>query len=153
MARKSTLSLDLLRSDFPDLKFEVEEVFRWDPVGRIVSLDWRGRPGNKSALLGLHELAHAVLLHKDYNYDIELVRMESEAWEKVKVDFCGRYGVKWDEDLAQGELDSYREWLHRRSLCPVCGRSGWQSGDNRYRCVCENSWGVNKEKFKRTYRK
>lgn len=153
MARKSTLLLDSLKSDFSELKFETTEGFKWDAASGTVFLGWKGRVGQKNALLGLHELAHAVLKHEDYEYDIELVRMEAEAWERVKTDFCDRYGVIWDEELAQGEIDTYRDWLYKRSLCPTCGRNGWQSGKNKYRCVCGYSWGVNEDKFKRIYRK
>lgn len=123
-----------LREDFPGVVFEVGERFMFrPPVTVFYSPDFEGLPGNKIALLTLHEAAHAVLKHKDYDEDIQLLKMESEAWERVK-EFCAMYDVVWDEDFVQDRLDSYRDWLHARSLCPVCQVSGYQDEQLNYHC-------------------
>lgn len=63
--------------------------------------------------------------------------MEREAWEKAR-ELCERYGVEYDEEVVEAELDSYREWLHKRSRCPKCGLTRYQGGDGKYRCPeCE----------------
>jgi lipopolysaccharide biosynthesis regulator YciM len=35
-------------------------------------------------------------------------------------------------------LDTYRDWLHRRSACPECGLTRYQTVDGRWHCPgCE----------------
>ncbi|MDR3298022.1 MAG: hypothetical protein LBT19_01430 [Candidatus Nomurabacteria bacterium] len=136
--------IERLRRDFAGLVFEEGEVFMFRPPCEIYyNVNYLGLPCDKIALLTLHEAAHAVLKHKDYDYDIELVRMEAEAWERSK-GLCKEYDVEWDEDFVQDRLDSYRDWIHERSLCPVCGVAGWQDEEGfRYRCpMCERVFGA-----------
>lgn len=94
----------------------------------------------------LHELGHALLGHVDFRTDVDRVRMEREAWEKARALWDGyreRYGEAWqmdyDEEYVETAMDSYRDWLHRRSKCPVCGETRYQTADGQYHCVfCEN---------------
>lgn len=134
-----------LRADFPGLVFEVGEIFMFRPPNKIFyNPDFEGLPYDKIALLTLHEAAHAVLEHKDYDEDIELLKIETAAWERAK-SLCANYVVAWDEDFVQDRLDSYRDWLHLRSLCPVCGVSGYQVGAS-YRCpMCGGLWVAHKK--------
>ncbi|MFV0485122.1 MAG: hypothetical protein ACK5MU_02775 [Candidatus Saccharimonadales bacterium] len=131
-----------LREDFPGLIFEVGDDFKFSPPRTICyNPSFRGLPHNKIALLTLHEAAHAVLEHKDYDEDIELLKIEAAAWERAK-QLCANYKVRWDEDFVQDRLDTYRDWVHSRSLCPACEISGYQDNGLRYHCaMCGKIWG------------
>lgn len=58
------------------------------------------------------------------------------------------------EDHIQDCLDSYRDWLHKRSLCPDCRLSSIQTDAHTYTCVfCHKKWRVTAERFCRPYRR
>jgi hypothetical protein len=92
----------------------------------------------------LHELGHALLDHKDFIQDIELLHIERDAWEKAR-QLAPQYKVKIDDDLIETALDGYRDWLHARSLCPRCHQTGLQDSQTLdYYCVnCNARWQVN----------
>jgi hypothetical protein len=55
-----------------------------------------------------------------------------------------RYRVAYDDNLIEDALDTYREWLHARSLCPTCGLTGLQTKTSTYVCMnCRCSWRPN----------
>ena len=63
--------------------------------------------------------------------------MEVEAWEEAKK-LCAKYKIAIDEDLIEGELDTYRDWLHQKSRCPLCGLTRFQTPDGAFHCPkCE----------------
>ncbi len=130
--------LTRLRTDFPDLVFEPGERFLFHPPRTIHYV--KKSPDEYSALLLLHELGHALTGKYDYHQDIELIQIESEAWAKSR-ELCRKYHVKFDEDFAEANLDSYRDWLHANSLCPNCQINGYQDLDGRYHCpLCNKKW-------------
>jgi hypothetical protein len=141
--REIKLLINRLREDFPGLVFERGEEFRFSPPGTVYYCESFGdASANEIALLTLHEAAHGLLEHKDYDEDVLLLKMECAAWERVK-SMCGGYGVEWDEEFVEERMDSYRDWLHARGLCPVCGVSGWQDARLAYHCaVCGREWEV-----------
>ena len=124
-----------LRKDYPWLRFRMGKKFTFRPARTVVV---EQNCGEKCAkLLLLHEVGHALCEHKNYRTDAERVKMEREAWEKAR-ELCERYGVEYDEEVVEAELDSYREWMHKRSRCPKCGLTRYQGRDGRYRCPeCE----------------
>jgi hypothetical protein len=79
--------------------------------------------------------------------------MEVAAWEYAK-ELAKRYGVSIDEDHVQDCLDSYRDWLYKRSICPACGtKSIQQDQELQYQCFnCRSMWGVAASRFCRPYR-
>jgi len=92
----------------------------------------------------LHELAHALLEHASFSLDIELLRQEREAWDMVRKTLAPLYDVRHDEELAQDALDTYREWLHSRSICPNCRLTSLQTKTSTYVCInCRRSWRPN----------
>jgi len=141
----STLSLlPSLKKDFPQLLFTPGARYAWSPDVRTVYYD-ESDPENTGLLL--HELAHGLLDHHDYSKDIELVAMESAAWDKARQIAPG-YNVQITDDTVQDTLDTYREWLHARSTCPECEATGYQSGKNTYTCVaCSHAWRVNEARL------
>lgn len=141
MAKTNSLVLKLVK-DFPDIHFENGDDFYWSPTSKTIVM---GTISSQSDLLTLfHEVAHAVLDHEYFSRDIELLKIEREAWEYVKATLAPRYDIAFDEDHCETMIDSYRDWLHARSTCPLCATSGIQTSDDTYRCLgCNHNWRVN----------
>jgi len=132
-----------LRTDFPQYTFTPDAMFRWSPDDQTVFYD--DTSGNQAALL--HELSHALLGHKKYTKDIQLLEMERDAWERAR-GLGPTYGVAIDEAAIQDSLDTYRDWLHARSTCPNCQATGIQSKKSLYSCIaCGTSWRVNEARI------
>ena len=126
--------LDRLKKDFPALVFKKGKRFTFKPPKTIIV----GPDEANWDLLLLHELGHALLRHEDYDVDIKRLKMEMEAWEKAR-ELAALYGVEYDEEVVQVELDTYRDWLHQKSRCPVCGLTRFETPDGQYHCPrCEN---------------
>lgn len=138
-----------LKSDNPDLTFIEAEHFSWSAQENAIS--YKADDPHADALL-LHEISHAHLKHADYSRDVELLRMETDAWEAAKK-LASSYGSSVDEDTAEDNLDTYREWLHARSTCPACSATGYQTGRIGYTCpACTHSWQVNEARSCRLQR-
>lgn len=133
--------LSRLRADYPNIQFVVGDDFKWsDGVRQLMVAEEDGSNG----LYTLHELAHALLGHASYTFDIELLRHEREAWDYVRRALAPSYDVTLDEALIEEALDTYRQWLHARSLCPTCKLTGLQTKTSTYVCVnCRCSWRPN----------
>lgn len=85
----------------------------------------------------LHEVGHALSKHNNYVADVERLKMEREAWEKAR-ELCDKYGAVYDEGLVEVELDTYRDWLDKRSRCEKCGLTRYQTKNGSYHCPkCE----------------
>lgn len=141
----STLSLlPKLIQDYPELSFATGNRYSWSPDAHTVFYD-ASDPQNVNLLL--HELAHGLLGHHDYSKDVELIAMETEAWDKA-LQLATLYEVNIANDTVQDTLDTYREWLHARSSCPTCEATGYQSGKYEYTCVaCTHVWRVNEARL------
>ena len=118
-----------LKKDYPDLRFKNGRKFAFRPPKTI--LLGPEEPNYKALIL--HEVAHALCGHKNFKIDIERIKMECEAWEKAK-ELAERYGIEIDEEMIQKELDTYRDWLHQKSRCRLCGLTRFQTTDGRYHC-------------------
>lgn len=140
-----------LQADFPQFQFQAGNQFKFQPDKQIVVY----QPQTEQAeLLLLHELAHALLQHTDYRFDIELVKMETDAWEYTKNQLLPHYQVAIDADLIDETLETYRDWLYQRSCCPKCGSVGSQTADLSYKCLeCSARWRPNDAKFTALRRK
>ena len=126
--------LERLERDYPDFRFREGKKFAFRPPRTIIL----GPDEPFSELLTLHEVSHAICKHRDFRMDVERLKMENEAWDKAR-ELAEYYGIEVNEDLIQGELDTYRDWLHQKSRCPVCGLTRFQTPDSRYHCPrCEN---------------
>jgi hypothetical protein len=100
----------------------------------------------------LHELGHALLDHQSYENDVNLLQKEAEAWEKAVI-VAKSYGMTIDQEHIQNCLDTYRDWLHKRSTCPTCSSHGLQQNKALYRCLnCQGAWKVSSARFCRPYR-
>lgn len=142
--------LNKLKTDFPNVKFKQSERFQWSPedktiyyMGYVKDSDWSL----------LHEAGHMLCKHKNYSNDLGLLRMEVEAWEKARK-LARKYGHEIDEKHIDKCLDTYRDWIHKRSSCPQCTQAGVETAACHYKCInCGNRWKVSSERFCRTYRK
>lgn len=132
-------TLKKLKESYPEIRFEPADTFFWSPSTRTVFY-----ADNGEETLLLHEVAHAVLGHKEYRRDIELLGMEREAWDYAISNLSNSFGVPIDIDSTENLLDTYREWLHARSICPHCDSTGLQTDKRNYYCpACTSSWRVN----------
>ena len=133
-----------LAAAYSDITFIEGDEFMWSPTKRTVTFNSSEPSG--SALL-LHELGHAVLGHANYSRDVELIAMEVDAWQQART-LASTYSVTLNEDHIEDHLDTYREWLHARSLCPQCNATGLQSNTRQYRCLaCTHEWRVNEARI------
>lgn len=124
-----------LRQDYPNLVFKSGKRFMYRPPRTVIfeqSSD-TGPAHDEACLQLLHEVGHAVLQHRDYQVDIDRIKMERAAWEQAR-QLCAHYNIYYDEEFAEAELDTYRDWLHKRSLCKRCGLTCYQLESGRYRC-------------------
>jgi hypothetical protein len=136
----STHLLPKLEKDFSAFHFTPATEFRWSPDEMTIYYDEQARDDPTL----LHELAHAVLDHKEYVKDIGLIELERDAWEYARNTLAPAYDVVIEEDVIQDSLDTYRDWLHARSTCPRCDATGLQIKKSDYRCIaCGSTWRVN----------
>lgn len=145
-------TLNRLKRWFPDLVFREGGVFCWSPETREViynpASDERTAPWSL-----LHEASHALLNHTTYGTDFELLRLELTAWERAK-ELARKLDIVIDENHVQDCLDSYRDWIYARSICPRCSTKSLQQNDLRhYYCFnCHEVWQVTPSRFCRAYR-
>jgi hypothetical protein len=127
--------LETLKVDYPNYTFKSGKKFAFTSPRTIVI----GPEQPSYDLLILHELAHAILGHKRYTQDIQRIKMERNAWDYVRTSLCKKYNISWNQNFAESELDTYRDWLHRKSLCPTCHLTRVQTPDGIYHCpFCNN---------------
>jgi predicted Zn-ribbon and HTH transcriptional regulator len=143
-----------LATDFPQLKFAAGHSFYYSPGTHEIFYRAASRASVADKWSLLHEVSHAALGHASYATDLELVQLEVAAWEKA-CNLAKKYDLKIDEDYKQDCIDTYRDWLYRRSVCPNCGTQNLQSDIGRqYQCFnCHSEWHVSNSRFSRPYRR
>jgi Domain of unknown function (DUF955). len=144
-----TLLKNLTR-DYPSLTFKAGAEFYWSPKEQIVY--HRGSRRRSDAWTLLHEASHGILQHKTFKSDYELLQLELAAWEKAR-ELAKHYSITIDLDHIEDCLDTYRDWLHKRSLCPGCGMKSLQEDSTTYSCFnCNEKWRVSSSRLCRPYR-
>lgn len=125
------------------LEFQPSSDFSWQFKTKTIHFN----PADPMLIpLLLHEYSHALLGHDKYTRDIELLKIEREAWDQATT-ISATYGVSIDADFVEDTLDTYRDWMHSRSLCPTCSSTGLQTGPGEYNCLaCHHTWRVNQAK-------
>ena len=140
-----------IKKDFPDIDFIEAESSSWSPKHASVSYSKKSSFELSASSL-LHEIGHMMAKHSDYQQDIQLLIMESEAWQKA-LRLAKKYRINIDKDHVEDCLDTYRNWLHKRSACPNCTMTGSQKNRTTYNCLnCLKQWNVSKSRFCRAYR-
>ena len=138
--------------NFPDQTFIAGRYFMWSPSSKTITFDERRLGSNNGRLALLHEIGHARLGHRIYKYDMELLRMEMEAWDVAR-QLAPALGVSINEDHISSTIASYDEWLTKRATCPDCGNFSLQRGRDAYACfACGAQWVVNWRKDRRVKR-
>jgi hypothetical protein len=144
--------IDSILTDFSHIKFVEDKIYYWSPKDQEIHYR-KESISEADAWRLLHEIGHAVLDHKRFRLDIDLVQLEIAAWEEAKK-ISSKYDLIISEDHIQDCLDTYRDWLYRRSICPNCMNTSLQDSSNSYSCYnCNNSWKVSASRTCRTYRK
>jgi hypothetical protein len=141
-----------LKAEFPGLHFTAGRQFCWSPETGEIFYEAKAR-GKQAVWSLLHETGHALLDHRSYQADFELLRLEIAAWERAR-QLAADLGTPIDEDHIQNSLDTYRDWLYKRSICPNCTTKCLQQSDFiHYRCFnCHTVWKVTANRFCRAYR-
>ena len=123
-----------LSLDYPKFVFKESSRFSFRPPKTInYSLS-----DDHFALQSLHELGHALSGHRSFDKLVQRLKMEREAWEKAR-SLAPKYHISWDEDYAEDQLDTYRDWLHQKSKCPSCGQTRYQNKAGIWLCPnCDN---------------
>jgi hypothetical protein len=139
-----------LQQDYPDVVFRIGDAPCWSPRNRQVIYTIE----RTHSIAGLfHELAHAHLKHEGYASDLDLLAKEVSAWETART-LAHTYDIIIDAEHVEDCLDTYRDWLHKRSTCPRCHMNGLQHDSGRYNCInCDHSWRVSTSRFCRPYRR
>ncbi|MDO4870922.1 MAG: hypothetical protein Q3996_02385 [Candidatus Saccharibacteria bacterium] len=133
--------INQLRNDYPRFVFLAGENFLFHSSEQQIFYIPDGE-----AIFLIHELAHALLQHHDYKFDIELLKIESEAWDLTK-ELANKYKLDITENEINDAIDSYREWLDTRSRCPKCNSIGFQKKTGVYCCLeCQSEWRPNSAK-------
>lgn len=141
---------DQIMTDFNTIKFIPSDKFSWSPEDNVVFFN--GSSSNSEWSL-LHEVGHVQCRHNNYASDLGLLKMEVEAWQKAR-QLAKKYAINIDESHIDKCVDSYRDWLYRRSSCPNCTQAGVEKTLGQYICInCKNQWKVTAEKFCRVYRR
>jgi len=138
--------------DFPEFSFVAGGYNMWSPAGRTITYDAK-RLGSNTGKIGLiHELGHALLGHRIYKYDMELLAMELDAWDVAR-QLAPRYRLRINESHIAQCIATYDEWLSKRATCPDCRNFSLQKGRDQYQCfACGASWQVNWRKDRRVKR-
>jgi hypothetical protein len=139
-----------LKGKYPDIAFVQGDTAQWSSTKRQIIYVADTRPESVWALL--HELGHALLGHDSYASDVELLQKEAAAWANACSIALG-YKLQIDLEHIEACLDTYRDWLHKRSTCPDCSAQGLQQSKELYSCFnCQATWKVTEHRFCRPYR-
>lgn len=137
--------LKQVKKDFPHIHFKPAQGFWWSAASATIYTDLEAEHNQEFTL---HELSHALLGHNRYERDVELLKLERDAWEYAKNNLATKYKVFISENIIQDNLDTYRHWLHARSTCPECETIGVQTRERHYQCIsCNHKWRVNEARL------
>lgn len=145
--------MDTIIEDFPQFEFIPGRIFMWSPHNHAIVYDNRRMKANDGKIALVHEIGHALLGHRIYKYDLQLVQMELDAWDVAR-ELATRYSLRIDEAHIARCIDSYDEWLTKRATCPDCNNFSLQRGRDEYGCfACGSIWQVNWRKDRRVTRR
>lgn len=146
-----TQLIEQLKVVYPGLSFKESSQASWSAAKQQVTYCAAAK-GEKEIWGVLHELGHALLGHADFESDIDLLNKELQAWDKA-LELAKEYGIVIEQDHIQDCLDTYRDWLHKRSACPDCLSHGLQRNKGLYHCPnCGSAWRVTNDRLCRPYR-
>lgn len=130
-----------LATNYPEITFSPGNAAHWSADTQTVYYDL-SEPHADWVLL--HETSHGLLSHSQYTRDIELVRIERQAWNYAASTLAPKFGIQIDSAFIEAQLDTYRDWLHIKSTCPSCQSNGYESLKHHYACLhCGANWRTN----------
>lgn len=140
---EKTIWLKTLRDHCPGITFvEQSDTFHWSP--RSASVHVAALDTERDLITLLHETGHALAEHTTYTQDIQLLKLERQAWEIARERLAPLFEIEISDEIIEEALDSYRDWLHARSICPECHANGVQQDETHYQCLaCLTVWKVN----------
>ena len=145
--------MEAITKDFPQFTFVPGNFFMWSPQGKAIHYDTRRKKTNEGKIALVHEVGHALLGHRLYKYDMELIKMEMDAWDMVRR-LAPKYNLYVDEEHIARCIATYDAWLTKRATCPDCQNFSLQKGRDEYGCfACGSIWEVNWRKDRRVTRK
>lgn len=144
--------METIIGDFPQFEFVPATFFMWSPHDQAIFYDTERMQANDGLMALLHEIGHATLGHRIYKFDMELIKMELDAWDVAR-QLAPRYDVAIDEEHVAMVVGTYDEWLTKRATCPDCANFSLQKGRDEYSCFdCGAVWQVNWRKDRRVTR-
>ncbi len=144
--------LNKCKKQLPDIHFLEAETFYWSPQNNTIYLNSVALESVEGQWALLHESAHALLAHQNYQTDAGLLMLEVEAWQGAQ-EMGKKLDVIIDEEHIQDCLNTYRDWLYARSTCPTCTLNSLQIDKTTYACLnCSCQWSVSASRFCRPYR-
>lgn len=136
LSERNLAFLDTIKTAYPEFTFRPGRKFLFRPKKTICYLE----ADDNFRLLLLHELAHALLGHFSYDKSLERLQIERDAWEKTR-ELCEKHSVPFDESIAETELDTYRDWVHQKTLCKTCGLTCLEvSPESLYCPFCQKTY-------------
>ncbi|MBR5389409.1 hypothetical protein IK146_02525 [Candidatus Saccharibacteria bacterium] len=133
LSEKNLAFLNMLQESYPDYVFKPGRKFLFRPPKSIYYLE----SDENFRLLILHELAHALLGHYTFDRSLERLQIERDAWAKTR-ELCQLHSIPYDDNLAETELNTYRDWVHQKTLCKRCGLSCLEvSSESLYCPFCQ----------------
>lgn len=122
------------------LKFRQSKKFYWNSKNNVVYYNPQLLMDNIGRQSLLHEIGHAVLGHIDYKFDMELLKMEIDAW-KIAEKYARTFQVRITKNYLAESLNSYLNWVKSRATCPACSNFGLQNQEAQYVCAsCYFLW-------------
>lgn len=155
MPEESLIMLETIKKIknlYPDLKFKKADSCYWSPMTKEIYYS-KGPDSEIKLWSLLHEVGHALCNHTSYDADFTLLRLEVEAWERANK-LAERLNITISKSHIEDCLDTYRDWLYKRSICPTCSSKCFQQSDfKHYQCFnCHTVWKVSPSRFCRSYR-
>lgn len=134
--------IDVYKSTF---RFMPSSVFKWAPSEDTIYYNQSDIASKSGYISLLHEISHALLKHENFQYDVDLIQRETEAWSKTR-ELSVKHAVDFDESYADNCLETYRTWIYNRSSCPNCHQTSVEHKPQSYRCFnCFSKWSVSKD--------
>lgn len=143
--------LTSVKAAYPEISFMQSDDFTWSPKNKAVFHRPLEEARDEWSLL--HELGHGLLDHHTFGLDVDLLRLEVDAWTKAKK-ISKSFNIKIDDSHIERCIDTYRDWLHRRSTCPNCSTVSFQIDPQNYLCInCTTAWRVGRSRLCRVHRR
>jgi hypothetical protein len=134
--------------EYPDIAFVSGVGFVWNPDTSTVTYPKDAEINGVFIASLAHEIGHAKCAHQQFRNDVELLKIEREAWVKGSEIAQTVFGLTIPESHVERCLDTYRDWLYTRATCPTCKQCGIQILPTKYHCVfCNTKWSVNKSRL------